>query len=113
MAKTLTITDPTSGVTYTLEFTRKTVTLMEQQGFIAEDLNKKPMTMLPALFAGAFLAHHKFVKRETIDNIYSRLTKKDVLIQKLVEMYNDPIVSLLDEPEQEDAEGNLDWTAAW
>lgn len=113
MAKTLTITDPTSGLTYTLEYTRKTVALMEQQGFVAEEVNKKPMTMLPALFAGAFLAHHKFVKRETIDHIYSRLGRKDELIQKLVEMYNDPIAALLDDPEQEGTEGNLDWTAAW
>ncbi len=113
MAKTLTISDPISGKTYTLEFTRKTVALMEQQGFIAEDVNKKPMTYLPALFAGAFLANHKFVKRDVIDNIYSRLGRKDELIQKLVEMYNEPILTLLDEPEQEGPEGNLDWTAAW
>ena len=38
MAKQLTITDPTSGVTYTLEYTRKTVEMMEKQGFIAADV---------------------------------------------------------------------------
>ena len=31
MAKQLTITDPTSGVTYTLEYTRKTVEMMEKR----------------------------------------------------------------------------------
>lgn len=72
MAKQLTITDPTSGVTYTLEYTRKTVEMMEKQGFIAADVEKKPMTLLPALFAGAFLAHHRFVKRDVIDNIYGK-----------------------------------------
>lgn len=30
MAKQLTINDPVSGVTYTLEFTRKTIELMEK-----------------------------------------------------------------------------------
>ena len=113
MAKQLTITDPTSGVTYTLEYTRKTVEMMERQGFIAADVEKKPMTLLPALFAGAFLAHHRFVKREVIDNLYARLTRKDELISHLVEMYNDPLVTLLDEPEQEDGEGNLSWKAGW
>lgn len=113
MAKQLTITDPTSGVTYTLEYTRKTVEMMERQGFVADDVVKKPMTLLPALFAGAFLAHHRFVKREVIDNLYARLTRKDELISHLVEMYNDPLVTLLDEPEQEDGEGNLSWKAGW
>ena len=114
MAKQMIISNPTSGDTYTLEFTRKTVKLMEQQGFIAEDVNKKPMTMLPALFAGAFLAHHRFVKPDVIEKIYARLPQKDELIAKLVEMYNEPLLTLLDEPEQtEGGEGNLTWTAGW
>ena len=113
MAKQLTITDPTSGVTYTLEYTRKTVEKMERQGFVADDVVKKPMTLLPTLFAGAFLAHHRFVKRDVIDNLYARLTHKDELISHLVEMYNDPLVTLLEDPEQEDGEGNLSWKAGW
>ena len=113
MAKQLTINDPTTGVTYTLEYTRKTVELMEKNGFVAADMEKKPMTTLPALFAGAFLAHHRFVKRDVIDNIYARMTHKDELIAALVEMYNDPLLSLLDEPEQEGNEGNLNWKTGW
>ena len=113
MAKQLVINDPVTGVTYTLEYTRKSVEMMEKQGFIADDVEKKPMTMLPALFAGAFLAHHRFVKREIIDSIYKKLTNKDKLIEKLVEMYNEPIMTLLTEPEQEGNEGNLSWTADW
>lgn len=113
MAKQLIIPDDKSGVTYTLEYTRKTVEMMERQGFVADDVTKKPMTLLPILFAGAFLAHHRFVKRDVIDSIYARLTHKDELIQRLVEMYNDPLVTLLDEPEQENGEGNLSWKAGW
>lgn len=114
MAKQLTINDPTTGVTYTLEYTRKSVETMEKSGFVAEEVGRKPMTMFPALFAGAFLAHHRFVKRDVIDNIYTRLTHKDELISALVEMYNEPLLSLLDDPEpQEDNEGNLSWKAGW
>lgn len=114
MAKTLTIKDPTTGESYTLEYTRKTVEIMEKQGFVAEDVDRKPMTMLPALFAGAFLAHHRFVKKDVIDRIYARLPRKDELILKLVDMYNEPILSLMEEPEQADSdEGNMDWTANW
>nr|DAG63067.1 MAG TPA: protein of unknown function DUF5055 [Caudoviricetes sp.] len=113
MAKQLTINDPVSGVTYTLEFTRKTIELMEKNGFVAADMERKPMTLLPALFAGAFLAHHRFVKRDVIDAIYAKLNHKDELIGALVEMYNEPLMALLDEPEQENDEGNLSWKAGW
>ena len=99
------------GKDYTLEFTRRTVAEMEKKGFIASDITEKPMTTLPALFAGAFLAHHRFVKSDIIDNIYSKLTKKEDLIGKLAEMYNEPILTLVEEPEE--AEGNLEWTATW
>lgn len=99
------------GKDYTLEFTRRTVAEMEKKGFIASDITEKPMTTLPALFAGAFLAHHRFVKSDIIDNIYSKLTKREDLIGKLAEMYNEPILTLVEEPEE--AEGNLDWTATW
>lgn len=113
MAKQLTINDPVSGVTYTLEFTRKAIELMEKNGFVAADMERKPMTLLPALFAGAFLAHHRFVKRDVIDAIYAKLNHKDELIGALVEMYNEPLMALLDEPEQENDEGNLSWKAGW
>ena len=99
------------GKEYTLEFTRKTVTEMERKGFVASDVSEKPMTALPALFAGAFLAHHRFVKQETVDAIYAKLSNKEDLIGKLAEMYNDPIEKLLADPE--DDEGNVAWTANW
>lgn len=96
---------------YVLEFTRKTVEMMEKQGFIAEDARTKPMTTLPALFKGAFLANHRFVKDETIDAIYTKLPNKGELIGKLAEMYNEPIMTLMEEPEE--SEGNLIWTTSW
>lgn len=96
---------------YTLEFTRRTVSEMEKKGFIASEITDKPMTTLPALFAGAFLAHHRFVKQETIDEIFSKLTEKEDLIGKLAEMYNDPIMALVAEPEED--KGNVHWTATW
>ena len=96
---------------YVLEYTRATVAQMEKKGFVASDIETKPVTILPALFAGAFLANHRFVKQDVIDEIYSKLTNKQELIGKLAEMYNEPIMALVDEPEE--SEGNLDWTASW
>jgi len=99
------------GKEYTLEFTRKSIETMERQGFIASDIADKPMTTLPALFAGAFLAHHRYVKKELVDEIYSKMTNKQDLLSKLAEMYNEPIQALMDEPE--DAEGNVKWEASF
>ena len=96
---------------YTLEFTRKTVTEMEKKGFIASEVENKPMSTLPALFEGAFLAHHRFVKKDVIDKIFAQMTNKEDLIGKLAEMYNEPILSLVEEPEEN--EGNVSWTASW
>ena len=100
------------GKDYTLEFTRRTIKRMEDEGFIASEIDIKPMTTLPALFAGAFKAHHAFVKPDVIDKIYKGMPNKDQLIQKLSEMYNEPIMSLMDEPD-EDASGKVDWVSSW
>jgi len=99
------------GKEYVLEFTRKSIEIMERQGFIASDIADKPMTTLPALFAGAFLAHHRYVKKELVDEIYSKMTNKQDLLSKLAEMYNEPIQALMEEPE--DAEGNVKWEASF
>ena len=99
------------GTDYTLEYTRRTVEQMEREGFVAEEIRTKPMTMLPTLFAGAFKAHHKFVKAEVIDEIFSKMSNKGELIGKLAEMYNEPIMALVDEPAED--EGNVDWTQSW
>jgi hypothetical protein len=96
---------------YCLEFTRKSVEQMERTGFKASDINDKPMTVLPALFAGSFIANHRFTKQDVIDKIFAKLTNKGELISKLAEMYNEPIMALVDEPEED--EGNLNWTASW
>ena len=109
MAKQLIFTY--DGKEYTLEFTRRTVTEMEKKGFIASDITQKPMTTLPALFAGAFLAHHRFVKEDVINDIYSKLTDKESLISKLAEMYNGPILTL--DEDLAEGEENLSWTATW
>ena len=81
MAKQLTFNY--NGKDYTLEFTRATVRMMEADGFVANDIESKPMTVLPDLFRGAFLAHHRFEKRPVIDEIYTHMTNKPLLIEKL------------------------------
>nr|DAH63498.1 MAG TPA: protein of unknown function (DUF5055) [Caudoviricetes sp.] len=110
MAKTITINY--EGAEYTLEYTRKSIETMERQGFVLSDIKSRPMSTLPALFAGAFLAHHRYVKKEKVDAIFGNLTNKEVLFEKLAEMYAEPLEALMDEPE-ENAEGNVTWAMNW
>lgn len=96
---------------YTLEFTRDTIRQMERRGFNLNEFSDKPATMLPALFSGAFLAHHRNEKQEVINKIFDSITEKDTLIGKLTEMYTEPIEAMLSEPAE--SEGNVNWTASW
>ena len=111
ISKTIKFENPGNGKEYTLEFTRKTVEMMERQGFRADEAMEKPMTTLPKLFQGAFLAHHPRESKTVIDEIYASMTNRQELISKLIEMYNEPIATLLDEPEL--SEGNVSWTTTW
>lgn len=95
------------GTRYTLEFNRNAIRKMERAGFVAEDIQSKPMTVLPELFAGAFIMHHPYLKRERIDKIYEKMTNRMKLIERLSEMYQEPILAMMDEPEED--EGNVSW----
>ena len=109
MAKTISF--KYEGVDYTLEFTRKSVMTMEAKGFNLDELGNKPMTLMPMLFAGSFLANHRFTKPEVIEEIYKKMPNKDELLRKLGEMFAEPVEALVSEPE--DNEGNVEWGASW
>jgi len=106
MAKQITFSF--GGFNYTLEYTRRTVKEMEDEGFRVSEVDERPATMIPMLFAGAFKAHHRFTKQETIEKIYAALPNKVNLISELAKMYNEPIASLMDEPDE--TTGNVEWT---
>lgn len=90
---------------YTLEFTRATVREMEDSNIDLHEIDRKPMLVLE-LFAGAFKVHHRFVKGSVIEDIYNHMKDKKKLVAALIELYNEPIETLLDEPK----EGNVEWT---
>lgn len=92
---------------YTLEFTRASIQKLEARGFNITEVKTKPMTYLPLIFAGAFVAHHPYVKQETVNAIFEKIKDKGGLFDKLAEMYNDPLETMLE------TEGNLDWKATW
>lgn len=108
MAKTINFSY--DGIDYELEYTRKTISVMEKQGFNFNELTDKPMTTLPRLFAGAFLAHHKYLKAEQIDKLYDLIAQKEDLLIKLHEMYKEAMDTLFDDPGDEK---NVKWEANW
>lgn len=101
------ITFSYDGKDYCLEYTRHTVKKMEDRGFVATRIVDAPMTILPDLFAGAFLANHRFVDRKVIDAIFGQMTDKRQLVDTLAKMYNEPIEALMADGD----EGNgIAWT---
>ena len=84
---------------------------MEREGFVASDIIEKPMLTLPRLFAGAFKAHHKFdAKQKDIDKIFELFKNKQALVEKLAEMYAEPMETLMDDENID--EGNaIAWEA--
>ena len=111
MAKTITFTFEKTA--YTLEYTRETVSALEQNGLSLSDVRNigdRPMTTVMMLFTGAFMAHHR--KAATIngliEKIWNSIPDKSGLIDVLVEMYTEPVDALMDEPEDE--KGKTVWT---
>ena len=101
-----------NGKEYCLEFTRESVRQMEREGFVASDIVTKPMNTLPKLFAGAFKAHHKFdAKQKVIEEIFDLIKNKGALIEKLAEMYNDPMEALMDDCGDE--KNAIQWDASF
>lgn len=103
----ITINFSYNGTDYCLEYTRKTVKTMEDRGFVASRIVDAPMTVLPDLFAGAFLANHKHTKREIIDEIFDKMKDKSSLIETLSQMYNEPIKALMEDGDEGNA---IEWT---
>lgn len=104
------------GESYELFFTRRTVRQMELDGFRTENLKDQTINTVLDLFAGAFQAKHKFVKRDKIEKIYDALRKKgtsknedgetETLIERLLKLYREPYEVLL---EDKDDENLIEW----
>jgi hypothetical protein len=90
-----------NGNAYTLEYSRTSVRQMEDQGFVVDQLSEKPVTMVPMLVYGAFIKHHKGIKRSLVDEIYDHVTDKigdgdNGFIHALLEMYAETVTALTD-----------------
>ena len=100
-----------NGKRYTLEYNRNSIRQMERQGFNIGESEGMPMTTVTALFNGAFIMHHRNIDPKTLDALYDSIPKKEDFLAKLSEMYSDPMLALVSEPE--DDAGNATWEANW
>lgn len=85
--------------TYELTYTRETVRQMENTGFDIQMLAHQPTVQGDKMFAGAFLAKCKGVKRKVIDEIWEHFDSdnKTKILTALAEMYGDAMNTLADD----------------
>lgn len=105
------ITIPYNDKEYTLTFNRRTVSALEQEGFKVTEVQNNLVTYVPMLFDAAFRAKHPKVQSKVVDEIYEKISDKEGLFDKLIEIYSDVLDSLFEEPEAD--EGNIEWKASW
>ena len=100
------------GETYTLFFTKRVCKNMEQAGFVADEVPNKPHTMIPMLVRGAFQANHPLVNDKLRDLIYDSLFDKPGFIEVLGELYNEPMLELIADPDG-DEKNAPKWRKSW
>ena len=103
------------GTSYTLEFNRAVVVLMERQGFNINELESKAVLNTSLLIRFAFFLHHRKLSEDEIFTIYDSIRDRDGFVDKLIDMCSDTYVSMLNDPKDEggETEGNATWGASW
>lgn len=92
------------GVEYTIEYNKRSVIALEQQGFDLSTLRTAPMSQSSVLFAAGFRMHHKGIKPDLVDRIFENLPDKEGLFAELINLYNAPYAAFMD-----DSAGNATW----
>lgn len=91
---------------YKLAFTRETVIATENMGFNIMNIAEKPVTSLTYLWRGAFLEYHGTLTYAEMDELLNKVKHKG-LLDALLDLYNAPIISLMDEENEKNA---VEWT---
>ena len=93
---------------YVLEYSRSTVGIMEDNGFDINQFTKKPASMLPKAFQGAFLKNNPRVTLKEIENIFDNIKNKEKLMGTLAEMLTETYDTILANNEEDNGK-NIDW----
>ena len=100
-----------NGKHYCLEYTRETVKMMEAAGYNPGEAGSKPLIETEQLWAGAFLANHRKVSNTIVKALFDKMKDKEKLLETLRNMIAETYYSLLGSDDDEDNEGNVEWTA--
>lgn len=87
------------GEPYTLEYNRKTVRRLANNGFSLDLLEHNPLEGIQRLFQGAFQVNHSRTPINQMEEIYNFFPNKEELVQTLARMYNEPLEFLVEEPD--------------
>ena len=87
------------GKSYTLEYDRMGVKMLENNNFNMDEFMSKPITNIDLAFQGAFLKNHAKEKLSVINDIYDSCPNKTELIASLQQMITETYDSLLSDPE--------------
>ncbi len=93
---------------YTLEYTLRTASRANEDGFVLDEMGEKPALMIPKLVYWAFVRHHKGITKQQTETIYEWIRDKTGFITALAEMYAEAVNALIDDDEEE--KGNANWT---
>ena len=98
------------GIDYTLDFNRKTVRRMEENGFDVTRVGSMPISGVLTLFYGAFQMHHRFVRQELAEEIWDAQKGKQKLLSALIALYTENINTLMDDEDDPDDDANPTWS---
>ena len=107
--KPIILTDEKNGDKYTLEFTRESVFYAQKfKDFDIDDVTKKPMVAIPALFEYAFRAHHPNLSKSKIDSLFSDMKgMPHGMLERLMELYYAPYAYLTKTGEEDEKNASV------
>lgn len=100
------------GKDYVLEYNRKAVEIMENNGLKIKEIEDKPLSTINILWAGAFLKNHKNEKADTIQKIYESIPNKMELNAALVEMFSETYLMEIGDSDNVDETKKVKWKLA-
>lgn len=98
-----------NDVEYVLEYTRNSVVEMERNNFNITKLKERPIEMVTKLYDGAFISHHPRMEESIKQEIYEQIPNKDKFIEKLAEMYNETLTTLIGDSDKGKAKWEVNW----
>lgn len=99
-----------NGNEYTLNFNRKTIRRMEENGFVISKIGSMPISGVLTLFHGAFQMYHRHIRPEVTEEIWDSMKDKQKLLSALISLYTENINTLMDDVETGEDDENPTWS---